>query len=101
MSKEIWVISVCNTKDDGVWISRVRGTKKKVKEYLFSFAAEDMASYGYDDDEENIDESYGVKSINDVVESRDGKELNIYATYSNFHIDYTASLQSNLKIQEL
>ena len=90
MAKRNWIVSVCNTEADGVWITRVKGTKRQVKKYMLKLAAEDEAEC--EDEYE-----YGPETVDDVEESNDGKELNAYATYSTYHIDYTACLESSLK----
>ena len=100
--KQNWIIGVCCTESDGIYIGRVHGTKGQVKEYLATLAVEDMLN-AYDSLEEAVDEygNYCTTKASEVDESDDGKELNAYGTYSDYHIDYTARLEDDVEIEEL
>lgn len=100
--KQNWIVAVCCSEGDGVCIFRVNGTKDQVKEYLANMASNDLLNE-YESVEEAIEE-YGnwcTTKAEDVNESADGKELNAYGTYSDYHIDYTARLEDDVRVEKL
>lgn len=100
MNKMNWIIGICNTAADGVVLRRAYGTKEQIKELLVKYVNEDRI-----EDEDRWD--YGCESVEDVEEIDEDEtykhngELNAYATYCNYHIDYTAVPENNLEIEEL
>lgn len=76
-----WLVGVCNTEGDGVFLSRVNGTEKQIKRYLLKLLNSDRR--------ENSDEfDYGTTS-EEEIESH-GEGFYAYAVYSTYHIDYNA-----------
>lgn len=93
MDKMNWIIGICNTAADGVVLRRAYGTKEQIKELLVKYVNEDRI-----EDEDCWD--YGCESVEEIEETSNG-ELSAYATYCNYHIDYTAVPENNLEIEEL
>ncbi len=92
--KKVWIVAVCNTSCDGVVISRVEGTLTEMKKYLIRILKEDKALDRFMWD-------YGDTSVKAVQVSDDKTELNAFATYHDYHIDYTARLESATEIQKV
>lgn len=78
---EDWIITIANTAVDGTIINRFRGSETEVKEKLLELLNNDKKN-----DDEMFD--YGTDSVDEVEDT--GTELNAYATYNDYHIDYTA-----------
>lgn len=78
---EVWIVAVCNSAADGVCIQKAYGEEGQIKKTLIGMLLEDRESDpgAYD---------YGTETVDDIVS--EGKTLNAYATYSDYHIDYTA-----------
>lgn len=87
-NKTDWIIAVANSDCDGVTIRRFFGTEDDVKNLLICLVKEDK---------ENDDNSYdnGTESAAEVESDRIGR-FDAYATYSDYHIDYSAEAFSNL-----
>lgn len=75
-----WIISIANSDCDGVTMLRFEGTELGVRKKLVKLLKEDKREGGRfdygDETPEDVREEYGT--------------LNAYATYSDYHIDYTA-----------
>ena len=91
MDRYDWIIGICNTGADGVVILRFRGSINEMKEKLLSFIKEDR-----ENDNECWD--YGCEEIDDIwaVDNGLGYELYGYASYLDYHIDYTAKEFSHI-----
>lgn len=76
-----WVIAVSCSEASGIKISRFSGSKSEVKNFLVNLVKIDKKN-----DEENF--YNGTETPEDVGDISDS--LNAYATYENYHIDYTA-----------
>lgn len=76
-----WIVTISSSEADGIVLNRFHGTKNEVKSLLM-----DMINHDKSNDEDSFD--YATEDIADIED--DGKELNAYATYSDYHIDYTA-----------
>lgn len=94
--KELWIIGIANSEGDGIDFQKVLGTVDEVKNHLVSMIKADKAN-----DEENYD--YGSDDIDDITEyyinNDDSNKIYLlegYATYSVYHIDYTAILASEI-----
>ncbi len=88
MNKTDWIIAIANSDSDGVTIQRFFGTEDEVKSLLVSLVEEDK---------ENDEESYGcgTESVDEVEADGIGR-FDAFATYSDYHIDYSAEAFSNL-----
>ena len=93
MEKKNWIVGICCTDADGVNLYRVYGTKDQVKQYLVDCLLSDK-----DNDPDMYE--YGDETVDEVSEERDGT-LNAFATYSSYHIDYSAKSEDNCEIEEL
>ena len=82
-TKKNWTIGICCSESDGVDTFRVRGTKTQVKKYLVNCVKSDK-----ENDEDKFD--MGTLNVKDIDEDKYTSELSAYATYSDYHIDYTA-----------
>jgi len=99
--KELWIIGIANSESERVVIQQVLGTVGEVKNHLVKLIKEDKKN-----DEENYD--FGTDDVNDIEEYYvDNNDLNkIYqlegfATYHEYHINYTATLASENTVIEL
>ena len=99
--KELWIIGIANSESERVVIQQVLGTVGEVKNHLVKLIKEDKKN-----DEENYD--FGTDDVDDIEEySVDNNDLNkIYqlegfATYHEYHINYTATLASENTVIEL
>lgn len=81
MGKRVWVIGIANSEADGVRINNFYGTTDEVKKLLIRLVNTDK-----ENDEENFE--YGTETTDEIGDELN--ELNAYATYSDYHIDYTA-----------
>ena len=88
MNKADWIIAIANSDSDGVTIRRFFGTEDDVKSLLVSLVKEDK-----ENDEEGYE--YGTESVDEVEADRSGR-FDAYATYSGYHIDYSAEEISSL-----
>lgn len=88
MNKADWIIAIANSDSDGVTIRRFFGTEDDVKSLLVSLVAEDK-----ENDEEGYD--YGTESVDEVEADGIGR-FDAFATYSTYHIDYSAEEISSL-----
>ena len=91
--KRDWIIGVCNSEGDGVDISRFFGTEDEARRMLIQLLEADLAN-----DEESFE--YGTTSA-EGIEKKNPEELNAYATYSSYHIDYTAKTLSSAPFAKL
>lgn len=80
--KTDWIVAVANSDADGVKISRFFGSEKEVKTLLVNMVKEDR---------ECDEDSYvnGTEFPDDVETDGMGR-FDAYASYSNYHIDYSA-----------
>lgn len=99
--KELWIIGIANSESERVVIQQVLGTVGEVKNHLVKLIKEDKKN-----DEENYD--FGTDNVDDIEEYYvDNNDLNkIYqlegfATYHEYHINYTATLASENTVIEL
>lgn len=99
--KELWIIGIANSESERVVIQQVLGTVGEVKNHLVKLIKEDKRN-----DEENYD--FGTDDVDDIEEYYvDNNDLNkIYqlegfATYHEYHINYTATLASENTVIEL
>ena len=99
--KELWIIGIANSESERVVIQQVLGTVGEVKNHLVKLIKEDKKN-----DEENYD--FGTDDVDDIEEYYvDNNDLNkIYqlegfATYHEYHINYTAPLASENTVIEL
>ncbi len=76
-----WIIAIASSAANGVVINRFFGSEDEVKALLIELVTEDKAN-----DLEAFD--YGAEDVFDIEDT--GIELNAYAVYSSYHIDYTA-----------
>lgn len=75
MEKTDWIIAIANSDSDGVTIRRFFGTEDEVRSLLVSLVEEDKED--------------------EVASDRSGR-FDAYATYSDYHIDYSAEEISSL-----
>ena len=99
--KELWIIGIANSESERVVIQQVLGTVGEVKNHLIKLIKEDKKN-----DEDNYD--FGTDDVDDIEEYYvDNNDLNkIYqlegfATYHEYHINYTATLASKNTVIEL
>ncbi|RHP75324.1 hypothetical protein DXA62_06205 [Coprobacillus sp. OF03-2AA] len=99
--KELWIIGIANSESERVVIQQVLGTVGEVKNHLIKLIKEDKKN-----DEDNYD--FGTDDVDDIEEYYvDNNDLNkIYqlegfATYHEYHINYTATLASENTVIEL
>ena len=111
--KELWIIGIANSESERVVIQQVLGTVGKVKNHLVKLIKEDKKN-----DEENYD--FGTDDVDDIeeyyVDNNDYHEvyrfnpfddlnkiyqLEGFATYHEYHINYTATLASENTVIEL
>lgn len=76
-----YIIAICNTASDGICMYRFRGTFEELKRKLIELVMEDK-----ENDEDAWD--YGTESVDEI--DMCGSDINAYATYHDYHIDYTA-----------
>ena len=80
--KSEWIVAIGNSAISGVIILKFYGTENEVEDLLLRFINEDKER-----DRENFD--MGTETVDDIDNNGNG-ELNAYATYSDYHIEYTA-----------
>lgn len=92
--KELWIIGIANSESERVVIQQVLGTVDEVKNHLVNLIKEDRKN-----DEENYD--FGSDDVDDIeeyyVDNDDSNkiyQLEGFATYLEYHINYTATLAS-------
>ena len=81
--KQYWIVGVCNTSGDGVDLTRVHGTPRQVDRYLLRRLKEDKR-----EDPDRFE--YGDDELSEIVVDKYRGCRDASATYSNYHIDYTA-----------
>mgnify|MGYP007106870995 FL=1 len=99
--KELWIIGIANSESERVVIQQVLGTVDEVKNHLVNLIKEDRKN-----DEENYD--LGSDDVDDIeeyyVDNDDSNkiyQLEGFATYHEYHINYTATLASENTVIEL
>lgn len=87
-----WIVSSCCSGSDGVYTHRVYGTEEEVRRHLISCLQRDISI-----DRDKYD--YGAEKPEEIEkEAVAGKvKLNAYATFSDYHIDYTAVPEDQLE----
>ncbi len=90
MEETNYIIGICCTDADGVKLFKTCGTKEEIKNLLVNCVKKDRQN-----DEEGWD--YGCESTAEVTEEENGC-LNAYATYHDYHIDYTAIPEDKIPI---
>lgn len=88
MNRTDWIVAIANSDSDGITIRRFFGTEEDVKALLILLVEEDKQN-----DEDGYE--YGTESTEDVEADGIGR-FNAYATYSDYHIDYSAENFSRL-----
>lgn len=84
-----WIIGVCCTESDGVFIYRIYGSREQVKEKLLELVKQDQES--------NLESwDYGTETVEDI-EERGLNELYAYGCYADYHIDYSAVLYATVE----
>jgi len=78
---DIWIISITTSEGNGSFLCQFEGTEEQVKSFLASKVREDVA---------NDKESFYNGTTNKNSISKNGNYLEGYATYSDYHVDYTA-----------
>lgn len=99
MKNNLWIIGICNSESDGVELRQVIGTADDIKMYLCKQLLSDKENNeeGYDYGTESTDE-ISVEYVADEEKSDETIiRLDAYATYSDYHIDYTACRSASLK----
>lgn len=93
MDRYDWIIAACSSAATGVAICRFYGSIEETKEKLVSLILEDK-----NDADENS-WSCGSETIDeiDAVDNGVGFELCGYATYNDYHIEYTAKEFSHIE----
>lgn len=81
-----YIIAIGNSCSDGIDLCRFRGELEDVKKKLIELVLKDKAN-----DEDNWD--YGTEDIDEIEII--GNDINAYATYHDYHIDYTARALSD------
>lgn len=76
-----WIIAISSSESNGVVISRFLGTEDEAKALLVDLVKKDK-----ENDPDAFD--YGTEDVSEVDDTR--IELNAYAVYSTYHVDYTA-----------
>lgn len=77
-----WLIGICFSDGEGIYLNRVSGTKEQVKKYL-------MEKYNEHKDDDSDKFDFGTEAEDNIEEGEDGS-LYLYASYEDFHIDYNA-----------
>ena len=79
------MVGIRCTESDGVYLQTVKGTTEQMRKYLAKCVREDKKN-----DPDQFD--YGDTKASDVTRDKyaEIETLNAYATYSDYHIDYTA-----------
>lgn len=83
--KRDWIIAIANTEADGVEIFRFFGTEESVRKKMVELVEEDK-----ENDEEGFVNGTECSEEVSIGKSNGRFELNAYATYGDYHIDYTA-----------
>ena len=103
MDKKTWIIGICCSEGDGIDIYKIICTKEQAKKYLLRRVHADLLEE-YDTIDKAVKEygsHYCTETIDDIVEERDGNLLCAYATFYDYHIDYTAIAEDDLFVAEL
>jgi hypothetical protein len=80
--KRDWIIAVCSSGSEGVYLSKFHGDDDEVKQKLYELLCEDKEyDKSYD---------YGCESVDDIENLYSCSEYYAYAVYNDHHIDYTA-----------
>lgn len=87
-----WIIAITSSEADGTILNKFHGTKNEIKALLINMVNNDKSN-----DEDNFD--YGTETFDEIED--DSKTLNAYATYSDYHIDYTAMKMDDITTVEL
>ena len=92
MDRYDWIISICCSESEGVKIFRFRGsiaeTKEKLTSLILKDKSNDLGSWSY-----GSETTGEIESIDNGV----GFELYGYATYNDYHIEYTAKEFSRIE----
>lgn len=101
MKNNLWIIGICNSESDGVELRQVIGTADDIKTYLCKRLLSDKENNedGYDYGTESIDEIYVAYAPDQEKTERTITRIEAYATYSDYHIDYTACPASTLETE--
>lgn len=95
--KMLWMVGTCHSEGDWISLEVINGSVDQVKKYLLNL----VVSYKEDD---LRDFDYGTEEISDVGEMKINgkvKELNAYAVFDNYHVNFTAKLIKQEDIIEL
>ena len=80
---KIYIIGICSSEGNGVISYRVIGTEAKIRSHLANLVKEDKKN-----DPDEFD--FGTTKASEIYLENDGR-LQAYATYHDYHIDYTAT----------
>ena len=83
--KQIWIIGIGGSNADDVEVQRVYGTKEQIKQHLLALVQNEKDSW-------SETWEYGTETI-DGIEERTPEHLYAYACFSDFHTDFSASLE--------
>lgn len=86
-----WIIGISISEVDGIELYSFTGTISQAKEKLIALVREDKENdFSYD---------YGTEKIEDILDFSNGGNYEFYAsaTYSDYHIDYTAKELSHIE----
>lgn len=88
-NKTDWIITEGNSENDGTEVHRFFGSEAKVKMLLLQLVRESR-----ENDADNYEN--GTESEEEIDSYRPGR-LDAYASFSSYHIDFTAVLFANMK----
>lgn len=89
MESKDWILTVANSSAEEPVLYRFHGTEKQVRKKLASFVREDKKN-----DREEFD--YGCTKPEEFESENNGMRLYGYATYGDYHIDYTADVLDSI-----
>ena len=88
-NKTDWIITEGNSENDGTEVHRFFGSEAEVKMLLLQLVRESR-----ENDADNYEN--GTESEEEIASCRPGR-LDAYASFSSYHIDFTAVLFANMK----
>ena len=88
-NKTDWIITEGNSENDGTEVHRFFGSEAEVKMLLLQLVRESR-----ENDADNYEN--GTESEEEIASYRPGR-LDAYASFSSYHIDFTAVLFANMK----
>lgn len=87
-----WIIGISNSEADGVSLYNYEGTVEQIKNRLISLIKEDR-----ENDKSGWD--YGSENENEISDESDGdkKVFSGFGCYSEYHINYTAEMLTEIE----